>query len=387
MAPEKIDAKSLSVINGNGCPAYVCAVLAGGKGSRLGGIDKSQLKAGEQTFLERITEELKRLGTPCYLSAAAYPHVSGGGLEVITDYPLNVNASGGQIGPLGGMLSCLEETGADCIFFVPCDMPGFRAEMASLLAAGAEDDSWDCLLWQTRDGRIHPACGFYMKRCIPAMKEAIKAGNYRLRDLCSLLKCRIVRTAEMHIPDCWFRNINDEASFKAYTEARQKHVIFAVSGKKNTGKTTLLEKLVEELSARGIRTAVIKHDGHDFEPDVPGTDSWRLKKAGAYGTVIFSGERYCVVKDQRDMKTEDFLLFFPEADLILLEGHKSTPWRKLELLRKEVSALPVCDPDTVVVYAADWIEAGNTGVINGRPVISRDDTETMLEIIINEMDI
>ena len=59
--------------------------------------------------------------------------------------------------------------------------------------------------------------------------------------------------------------------------------IVAVCGVKNSGKTTLLAGLVEELVARGKKVAVIKHDGHDFSCDIPGTDSDRLKKAGAYG--------------------------------------------------------------------------------------------------------
>ncbi|MDO4556353.1 MAG: molybdopterin-guanine dinucleotide biosynthesis protein B, partial [Lachnospiraceae bacterium] len=54
--------------------------------------------------------------------------------------------------------------------------------------------------------------------------------------------------------------------------------VFAVSGYKNSGKTTLLTHLIEELTERGYKVAVIKHDGHDFESDVPGTDSWRHQK-------------------------------------------------------------------------------------------------------------
>ena len=57
--------------------------------------------------------------------------------------------------------------------------------------------------------------------------------------------------------------------------------IFAISGYKNSGKTTLITKLIPELKQRGYRVAVIKHDGHDFEADVPGTDSYRHQKAGA----------------------------------------------------------------------------------------------------------
>ena len=59
--------------------------------------------------------------------------------------------------------------------------------------------------------------------------------------------------------------------------------VLAVSGLHNSGKTTLLEKLLPALRSRGLKVGIIKHDGHDFTPDVPGTDSYRLREAGAEG--------------------------------------------------------------------------------------------------------
>ena len=69
--------------------------------------------------------------------------------------------------------------------------------------------------------------------------------------------------------------------------------VLAVSGAHNSGKTTLLEKLIPLLRARGLKVGVIKHDGHDFTPDVPGTDSFRLREAGAEGVAVFSGSAIC----------------------------------------------------------------------------------------------
>ena len=60
--------------------------------------------------------------------------------------------------------------------------------------------------------------------------------------------------------------------------------VLAVSGVHNSGKTTLLEKLLPVLRSRRLKVGVIKHDGHDFTPDVPGTDSYRLREAGADAT-------------------------------------------------------------------------------------------------------
>ena len=81
-------------------------------------------------------------------------------------------------------------------------------------------------------------------------------------------------------------------------DAVRKPLVVAVSGVKNSGKTTFLEHLLPILNKKGFKVAVIKHDGHDFEPDVKGTDTWRLKNAGAYGTGIFSDSRWMVVKEE-----------------------------------------------------------------------------------------
>ena len=117
------------------------------------------------------------------------------------------------------------------------------------------------------------------------------------------------------------------------TENRKRPVIFAVSGYKNSGKTTLTVKLVERLTGQGYRVATIKHDGHDFEPDVPGTDSYRHRKAGACGCAVFSDHRWMVIREQPEAKEErldenDLIRLFPDVDIILLEGFKHSSWPK-----------------------------------------------------------
>ena len=75
--------------------------------------------------------------------------------------------------------------------------------------------------------------------------------------------------------------------------------VLAVSGAHNSGKTTLLEKLLPVLRSRGLKVGIIKHDGHDFTPDVPGTDSFRLREAGAEGVAVYSGTRYLLTEEFR----------------------------------------------------------------------------------------
>ena len=88
-----------------------------------------------------------------------------------------------------------------------------------------------------------------------------------------------------------------------------------------TGKTTLIEKLIGYFKGRGLRVAVIKHDGHDFEIDRPGKDSWRFTQAGADVSLITSGEKTALV-ERRGLTLAQAAALAGEVDLILVEGWK-----------------------------------------------------------------
>ena len=122
--------------------------------------------------------------------------------------------------------------------------------------------------------------------------------------------------------------------------------VLAVSGLHNSGKTTLLEKLLPALRSRGLKVGVIKHDGHDFTPDVPGTDSYRLREAGA----VYSGQRYLLTEAFR-LTEQDLLALFERHgyDLVLLEGFKDSGWPKIEVVRREISDTPVSFQPLAVV--------------------------------------
>lgn len=134
-------------------------------------------------------------------------------------------------------------------------------------------------------------------------------------------------------------------------EKQQK--IIAVCGVKNSGKTTLLEKLVKNLTQRDIRTAVIKHDGHDFSCDVEGTDSFRMKEAGAYATAVFSKNRIFVHKSGSKETEQELIQMFPEAEVIFLEGMKDSSYPKMELIRKGISETPVSNPEGRFLIVTD----------------------------------
>ncbi len=100
----------------------------------------------------------------------------------------------------------------------------------------------------------------------------------------------------------------------------------------NTGKTTFLEKLVPELKARGLRVAVYKHDGHDFEIDKEGKDSYRMTKAGADVTLISSATK-AVIMENRYVDPEELVSRISDVDIIIVEGWKAGPWKKIAMRR------------------------------------------------------
>lgn len=149
-----------------------------------------------------------------------------------------------------------------------------------------------------------------------------------------------------------------------------KQGILAISGVKNSGKTTLIERLLPALKARGLTVATVKHDGHRFDPDRPGTDSFRLFQAGAAGSAVYDPEKYQVVR--RAAVTErDLIRQFPEADLILLEGFKESPYPKIEII--PLGCQPVTDPATRLALVTD----GACEV----PHFRRDDVEPLADLI------
>lgn len=133
----------------------------------------------------------------------------------------------------------------------------------------------------------------------------------------------------------------------------RKPLILAICGKKNSGKTTLITGLVPLLTEKGYRTAVIKHDGHDFSCDVPGTDSYRFSQTGAYGVAVFSDQRMMIQRIGTGDDEKDIIGMFPEADIILLEGFKDYPYPKIEIVRKEVSGEPVSNPENRIAIVTD----------------------------------
>ena len=153
--------------------------------------------------------------------------------------------------------------------------------------------------------------------------------------------------------------------------------LISISGVKNSGKTTLIDKLLPKLTELGYKVATIKHDGHGFNAYVEGTDTYKHMQSGAYGTVVFSKEKFMVVKKQENINEKDLIEFFPEADIIILEGFKGSDYPKIEIVRKGNSTESVCKEETLIAIATD-IEG-----LEGKNVVDLNDIDLILKNILD----
>lgn len=158
--------------------------------------------------------------------------------------------------------------------------------------------------------------------------------------------------------------------------------VIGVAGFKNAGKTTLVEKLVTELSRRGHRVSTVKHAHHSFDIDHEGRDSFRHRKAGASEVAVVSRHRWAIIHETRDGEEPslaDILAKLEPCDLVIVEGYKRDSHDKIEVRNLALTHPELAGDDpTVVAIAAN-------GRIDGAPVpvFDRDDVSALASFIEN----
>jgi molybdopterin-guanine dinucleotide biosynthesis adapter protein len=157
--------------------------------------------------------------------------------------------------------------------------------------------------------------------------------------------------------------------------------IIGVAGFKNSGKTTLVEKLVQHLTAKGFRISTVKHAHHSFDIDHEGRDSFRHRKAGASEVAVISKERTAIIHELRGEEPPSLaqvLAQLKPCDLVIIEGYKRDTHDKIEV-RDVALGHPVLagdDATIVAVAATSPIKDANV------PVFDRDDVAALGAFII-----
>jgi molybdopterin-guanine dinucleotide biosynthesis protein B len=147
--------------------------------------------------------------------------------------------------------------------------------------------------------------------------------------------------------------------------------VIGLAGWSGAGKTTLLARIIPHFLKEGLRVSVIKHAHHSFDVDVPGKDSWVHRQSGAVEVLVSSGQRWALMHELRgadEPRLPELLVKLSPVDLVVVEGFKSEPHRKIEVHRTaNGKAMLFPDDPAIVGIATDG------AVETALPVVHLDD--------------
>lgn len=166
--------------------------------------------------------------------------------------------------------------------------------------------------------------------------------------------------------------------------------VFGITGWKNSGKTTLVARLVSHISARGFSVSTIKHAHCDFDIDRPGTDSYTHRKAGAQQVLLSSNRRWALMSEidqEAEPELDELLLQLQPVDLVIVEGFKMGDQPKIQVVRPRNNT-EVLSPEAqpIVAIASDGDISPSDYHCSG-PLLHLDDIEGIADFILDFCDL
>ena len=343
------------------------ALLAGGLSTRMGG-DKAFAPFREGTLLEWMRDRLAPLFPYTFAVVREPFRFHGLGLSIVNDA---LPETGSAVGVYSAVLASPTER----VLCVACDMPFVTPHL--LWALAEQSEGFDVFV-PRHGGHMQPLCAVYGKGTLDAYREFIRSGGRRIFDIYPDLNTGYLDMSSGHYgdPEELFFNVNTPEELEAararleerrwgLRAALQPRIqafmnscplpVVSFIGKKKSGKTTVLLGVIAELRRRGYRVAVIKHDTHGFEVDVPGTDSYRFREIGAEVVGISSPDQYVwlnTIREERGL--QDLVRQIREpVDLVITEGFKKQDAPKIEVSRRARSTELVSTPDELIGITSD----------------------------------
>jgi molybdopterin-guanine dinucleotide biosynthesis protein MobB len=279
-----------------------------------------------------------------------------------------------------------EARGSVFLASVAADVPFVPPDLVQRLAATlATHPSAGVAVARSR-GRRHHVIGLWRRETESEIAAALARGERKVEAMVDRLGAVAVPFADIEIGgrnvDPFF-NINtpEDLAFAAEVLARGP-VTVGIAGWKNSGKTTLVTKLITTLTARGYRVATVKHSHHDLAPDEEGTDSARHRAAGAVEVAVVSPRQWRIgrtIHDEPEPALADVLARLGAADVVLVEGYKHASIPKIEMRRRGQGAgPPLAETDKRVFAIAADHAVENTPV----PVFDHDDVEGLADALL-----
>ncbi|HMR29521.1 MAG TPA: molybdopterin-guanine dinucleotide biosynthesis protein B [Geminicoccaceae bacterium] len=160
--------------------------------------------------------------------------------------------------------------------------------------------------------------------------------------------------------------------------------VIGVVGWKNSGKTTLVVRLVEHLTAKGLTVSTVKHAHHAVDPDAPGKDSRRHREAGAREVMLATASRFALFHEhrgEREPPLDELLARMQPVDLVVVEGFKRFAYPKIETHRAERRTPLLAGEDPTIVAVASDEPLDGSPV----PVLDLDDIPAIAGLIMGRL--
>ncbi len=315
-------------------------ILAGGKSERMGR-DKALMRFRGEPMIARIARELAE--GEVLVSAAEPGLYEFLGCRVVYDERQDM-------GPMEGLRRLLTETESEWLFLCAADMPLLRRGLVDYLAEFICSD-YDCVV-ATSGGRVQPLCALYSKRVLPVVEEQLRARRLRMDEVLRRVRTKYVALEYARFDASIVANVNTPEELARLSAPR----VLCVCGRKHSGKTTLVCRLIEALRRDGYAVAALKHDGHDCYADAPGSDTARFAAAGAASTAIFTDTRYSL-HIGKAAGVEELIQTLCERggtpDLLLIEGLKASAYPKIELASGGGGDQSICTGAPPVLLATE----------------------------------
>ncbi len=159
--------------------------------------------------------------------------------------------------------------------------------------------------------------------------------------------------------------------------------IFGIIGWSGSGKTTVITKLIPEITARGYKVSTIKHTHHAFDVDKPGKDSYSHRLAGATEVLVGSAKKWALIHEKKKDNEEDnintLVSRMEKVDLVLVEGFKNLNHSKMEIFRKDLKKPTLFDNDNSIVALISNSEIPEAGI----PRFAPSDIKGIADFIVN----
>ena len=158
--------------------------------------------------------------------------------------------------------------------------------------------------------------------------------------------------------------------------------VYGIIGWKNSGKTSLMERLVAKITGQGFSVSTVKHVHHAVDLDQPGKDTFRHRTAGAREVVLASADRFALMVEHRGPEPElaAVLARLAPFDLVLVEGYKRDAHPKIEVWRA-ATGQPLIQPGDPLVRAV----ATDAALVLPVPVLDLNDTDAVARFILAEV--